>query len=103
MACVVIASPASASTLAAASRALAFLGLGSLATFLAFVLAGAARAESVPLGPGVSGAASNAVVVSEGDASGGGGSATGASGVGSSAAGGIASSVRASLATGASG
>src|SRR2546429_1211471 len=42
MACVVIASPDSASTLAAASRALVFLGLGSFAAFLALVWAGAA-------------------------------------------------------------
>src|SRR5436309_13390784 len=40
MACAVIASPDSASTLAAASRALSFLGLASLGVLFALVVAG---------------------------------------------------------------
>src|SRR5437762_1792184 len=47
MACVVIASPDSASTLAAASRALVFLGLGSLGALFPLVLPGAAGSADV--------------------------------------------------------
>ena len=52
MAWVVIASPDSASTLAAASRALVFLALGSFAAFLFLVLAGAAGSGGLDRAPG---------------------------------------------------
>src|SRR5438093_2333330 len=103
MACVVIASPDSASTLAAASRALVFLGLGSFAAFLALVWAGAAASGAAASGAADSGAAdsgatSTDVVTSAGVDAGAGGSAVGCSGRGGAAAsGGV------SIATGDSG
>src|SRR5437867_2604788 len=108
MACVVIASPDSASTLAAASRALVFLGLGSFAAFLALVWAGAAASGAAASGAAASGAAdsgaadsgatSTDLVTSAGVDAGAGGSAVGCSGRGGAAAsGGV------SIATGDSG
>src|SRR5437762_2106670 len=58
MACVVIASPDSASTLAAASRALAFLGLACVGGFFVLVLAGAAGSGATSAGLVGSGALS---------------------------------------------
>src|SRR5258708_6466326 len=86
MACVVIASPDSASTLAAASRALVFLGLGSFGALVPLVLVGAAG----------SGTGSPEVAASGWADVGAGGSPADASGVG-----GIAASGGASAATGA--
>src|SRR5207245_392891 len=98
MACVVIASPDSASTLAAASRALLCLGLASFAAFLALVWAGAAASGAAASGAADSGATSTDVVTSAGVDAGAGGSAVGCSGVGGAAAsGGV------SIATGDSG
>src|SRR5262245_60768424 len=88
MACVVMASPASPSTLAAASRALVFLGLGSFACFtvsLVLVLAGTAGSGAAA-SAAASGVACTGVVASAGIDSGAGGSAVGCSGAGGATA-----------------
>src|SRR5438876_189474 len=75
MAWVVIASPDSASTLAAASRALVFLGLGSFGAFLALVFAGAAASGATGSGVTSSGTVASAGVDSGSGCSGVGGAA----------------------------
>src|SRR5438552_12439260 len=87
MACVVIASPVSASTLAAASRALAFLGFGSFGPVLGLAWAGAAASDSALtelVGSGAISAAAGSAAASSGAggtaAAGGGSLATGVSG-----------------------